>query len=555
MKASDLFVKCLENEGVEYIFGVPGEENLDLLESISNSSIKYVITRHEQGAAFMAATYGRLTGKAGVVSTTLGPGALNTLNGLAFAKAAGIPLVLITAQNGIRHNRKENDYQYVDIVNVMEPITKWNRSITAATWIPKIVRKAFKAAQSERPGATHIELPEDIAEEEVEDIQPLPVYKVRRPAPDPKAIKQAAEILRNSKSPVILAAGGAMRNLVSKQLLEFVNKTGTYVIHTPMGKGAFPDSHEKSLYTIGIQAHDYVNYALDHADTIITLGYYTQEYYPKVWNKNKDKKIIHIDFIDAEIDNFYSPNIEIVGDVSHTLWALGEELISSDLPKWDTEYFGKLKKFLDKKYEEEKNQPGYPLKPQKIVDSLQNALDKDSILVHDNGMHKFWIGRLYKCELPNTVLVDNAFATMGGGVPGAIVAKMINPDKKVVSIVGDGGFGMSGMEFEIAVRENLNVVFLVWVDNSYGMVKWHQEKSGGQFKTFGVDFKNPDFVKFAESFGGIGYHVDKDSDLEEILNKAFTHKDKPVIISVPVDYSENLKVLTNELKNKKDPIN
>ena len=543
VKASDLFVECLEQEGVEVVFGVPGEETLDFLESLRKSKIKFILARDEQAAAFMAATYGRLTGKAGVVLATLGPGAINLINGVAFANLAGIPLVALTAQNGIRDNIKENDFQFVDVIEVFRPVTKWNKSISAGKWIPKSVRTAFKIAEAERPGATHLELPEDVMAEEVSGASVLHKNSVRRPAPDSLAIEQAVEMLKNAKRPIIIAASGGVRKRVDKQLAELVAKTGLYVVHTQMGKGLLSDSDSHSLFAIGIHKSDYAHCGLHSADVVMTIGYHIGEYIPRVWNPLKDKKIIHVDFTESGVDNYYNPDVELVGDIADSLSVLTKRLGKE---KWDLAYFKRVRSFLEKELSKNNLDSSFPLKPQRILHDLRQALGKSDIVIHDNGMHKIWAARHFPVYEPNTFLVDNALASMGGGLPSAIAAKILYPQKKVVAVVGDGGFMMNSQELETAVRLGLNVVVLLWNDNGFGMVRWHQEKSKGHFKVFGVNYNNPDFVKYAESYGAVGMRVNKASELAKALETAFKQK-KPVVIEVPVDYSENAK-LSEELE-------
>jgi len=537
MKASDLFVKQLEEEGVEYIFGLPGEENLDFLESLRTSKIKVIITRHEQTAAFMAATYGRLIGKAGVCFSTLGPGATNLVTGVAHAQLIGAPFISISGQKAIRGNRQAK-FQLIDIVSMMRPITKDAVTIIDPAAIPTIVRNAFKLAQAERPGAVHLELPEDVAGTDTAAV----VQKrgmVRRPAPDGKALLRAAEMVNKAKNPLIILSSGANRNLITKQLMQFIQQTGIYAVHTQMGKGVLSDASEYSLFATGIHRRDYVNCGIDRADLIITIGYNIVEYPPFVWNKNLDKKIINIDFTEAMVDAYYNPDIEVIGDISCALRQLGE-LIS---PRKNGETFKAIREFLDKKLAPVHTKT-YPLTPQEVVWRVRDAMAHEDILTLDNGIYKLWFSRLYRTYRPNTFLLDNALATMGAGLPSAIAAKMVHPDRKVLTVVGDGGFMMNSRELETALRCKAPVVVLVLNDNGFGFIKWEQQAKG--FENFGLDYTNPDFVKYAESYGAVGIKVQKGDDLTAILKKAFD-LNTVVLVECPVDYSMNYEMFSREL--------
>jgi len=539
MKASDLFVKQLEEEGVEYIFGLPGEENLDLLESLRTSSIKVIITRHEQAAAFMAATYGRLTGKAGVCFSTLGPGATNMVTGVAHAQLIGAPLVSISGQKAIRSNWQAR-FQLIDVVNLMRPITKDSISIVDPSTLPTILRNAFKMAQAERPGAVHVELPEDVAESQTDAV----VQKrglVRRPAPDTKTIIRAAEMINTAQRPLIILSSGANRNLITRQLMQFIEKTGIYAVHTQMGKGVLSDASEYSLLATGIHKRDWVNCGIDRADTIITIGYNIVEYPPYVWNSHLDKKIINIDFAEAEVDKYYDPDIEIIGDISCSLRQLGELIMG----RKNDETFKSIREFLNRKLSLDfKNR--YPLTPQEIVWHAREALSHEDILTLDNGIYKLWFSRLYRTYKPNTFLLDNALATMGAGLSAGIMAKMLRPDRNVLAVVGDGGFMMNSQELETALRHNVPLVVLILNDNAFGFVKWEQQSKG--FASFGLDYSNPDFVKYAESYGAVGMKVKGEDSLSELLRRAFSLK-KLVLIECPVDYSVNYETFSRDLAN------
>ena len=536
MKASDLFVKCLENEEVEYIFGIPGEENEDIMLSLIDSKIKFIATRHEQGAAFMAAIYGKLTGKAGVCLSTLGPGAMNLTTGLADAHLGNMPVVAITGQAGLHRFHKEN-FQFIYVVRSFRPITKWNTSITIATAIPEAVRKAFKIAEMERPGPTHLELPEDIAKKEV-DLIPLIKTRVRRPSADSKAIEQAIEMIKAAKHPLILAGNGCIRTRVSNQLNKFVEERGIPIVHTQMGKGAISDKSEYSLFTTGIHAKDYYVCGFDRADLVITLGYNIVEFAPVHWNKSKERKILHIDVIQSEVDEYYNPDLEVIGDISGTLQDLGEKLKAH--PKNNPEYFFRLRKTIVADHEEKSDDNSFPLKPQKIVYDIRKSLGDSDILISDVGMHKIWAARMYKTYEPNTCIIDNGLCSMGIALPGAIGAKLVHPDRKVVAVCGDGGFMMNSQEIETAVRIGTPIVIVIFNDSKYGMIEWKQQMH--HEKTYGIDFTNPDFVKYAESFGAKGYRVKKAEDFSKMLKDALKQK-TVCIIDVPVDYSENLELV------------
>jgi len=542
MKASDLFVKCLEEEKVEYIFAVPGEENLDIVESLRKSKIKLIVNRHEQGSAFMAATYGRLTGKVGVCMSTLGPGATNLVTGIAHAQLGGMPMLAITGQKPIRNNWQAG-FQILDIVNMMKPLTKRATQIQGPTTIPMKIREAFKIATTERQGVCHIELPEDIAEEQVDNkFKPQKPGVVRRPIADKKAIIIATEKIKKSKNPVIIVSSRAQRNMVHDSLRKFCGKTNLYVIHTQLGKGALGDDHKNSLYAFGIHKMDYVNCVVQKSDLIITIGFSKVEHPPSVWNKNMNKEILHIDFTAANPDTYYNPAVELIGDIATNLDLLSEELKNY---KHDGKYCKKIKKELEHKlFIEGAKGNSFPLKPRKIVADCRKVLGKEDIICMDNGIYKLWFSRHYKTYNIGTFLLDNTLATMGAGLPSAMAAKLVNPKKKVLAVVGDGGFMMNSQELETAVRLKLNVVVLILNDNAYGFIKWKQKNM--KFKNYGLDLKNPDFVKYAESYGAKGFRIKKASDLISILNKAFKEK-VPVVIECPIDYSENFKVFGTEL--------
>ena len=538
MKASDLFVKQLEEEGVEYLFGLPGEENLDLLESLRTSHIKVIVTRHEQAAAFMAATYGRLTGKAGVCFSTLGPGATNLVTGIAHAQLIGAPVVAITGQKALRDNWQAR-FQLVDVVSLMRPITKLAVSIADPSTVPTVLRNAFKLAQAERPGAVHVELPEDVADSRTDAVVQKPGHG-RRSAPDPKAIDGAADLINSSRHPLLILSAGANRKLVSKEILAFVERTGIHVVHTQMGKGVLSDHSPYSLFATGIHKRDYVNCGIDRADVIITVGYNIVEYPPYVWNRDLEKKIIHLDFTEAAVDRYYNPKIELDGDVAAALRALGPKV-----HKRDDTLFKDLRGFLLEKLAAPCD-PTFPPMPQEVVCHVREVMADDDIVTLDNGIYKLWFSRLYKTFKPNTFLLDNALATMGAGLPAAIAAKLLHPERKVLAVVGDGGFMMNAQELETALRLNVPVVVLVLNDNAFGFIKWKQENMG--FRHFALDYTNPDFARFAESHGAAGITVRKGDDLAEVLRKAFALR-KVAVVECPIDYSVNYETFSKEIED------
>jgi len=539
MKASDLFVKQLEEEGVEYIFGLPGEENLDFLESLRTSKIKLILTRHEQTAAFMAATYGRLTGRAGVCFSTLGPGATNLVTGVAHAQLIGAPFVSISGQKALRENRQAR-FQLIDVVSILRPITKHSISIVDPSMIPTILRNAFKLAQAERPGAVHVELPEDVAASETTAAVQKRGY-MRRSSADSEVIDKAVAMINRAEHPLIMLSSGANRKLITRQLEQFIKKTGIYAVHTQMGKGVLSDESEYSMFATGIHRRDYINCGIDRADLIITIGYNIVEYPPYLWNKNLDKGIINIDFVEAESDKYFNPDIEVVGDIALSLRLIGEKVVC----KKNGSVFKSMREFLSGKLAPDFNKL-YPPTPQEIVWHVRETLGHEDILTLDNGIYKLWFARLYKTFRPNTFLVDNALATMGAGMPAGLAAKMLHPDRKVLTVVGDGGFMMNSGEIETALRYNIPLVILLLNDNAFGFIKWEQQTKG--FRSFGLDYSNPDFVKFAESFGAVGMKVKEGDSLSELLRKAFALK-TVVLIECPVDYSVNYELFSKELAN------
>ncbi|MBI3352841.1 MAG: acetolactate synthase large subunit [Nitrospirae bacterium] len=534
MKSSDLFVQCLEKEGVRFIFGLPGEENIDLLDSISRSSLQFIPTRHEQGAAFMADVYGRLTGRAGVCLSTLGPGATNLATGIADANLDHAPLVAITAQAGLDRAHKES-HQYVNIVESFRPLTKWNARIEKPANIPEVVRKAFKLAQTEKPGACHIEYPEDIAKENTEGV-PLVSESFRRPSPDRESLRQAAQLIDQSHHPVILAGNGVVRGKGSETLLRFSKKTNIPVANTFMGKGVVPVDYDLSLLSIGLQAHDYVSFGFDRADLIIAVGYDLVEYSPYRWNGQKDKKIIHIDFLPAEVDAYYQPRVEVVGDIGEAL----NRLLKEVKVVHDPESARILRREILKSFEEGIQDCRFPMNPERIIYELREMMKPEDILISDVGVHKLLIARHFRAHHPNTVIISNGFAAMGIALPGAIAAKLIYPEKKIVTVSGDGGFLMNCQELETAVRLKLPIVNVVFRDDGYGLIQFKQEKEFGH--SFGIELGNPNFLKLAESFGAKGYSIDSANGFKPALKEALREKG-PVVIDIKVDYRETFNKL------------
>lgn len=540
MKASDLFVKALENEGIEYIFGIPGEENLDMLESLRTSKIKLVVTRHEQAAGFMAATYGRLTGNPGVCISTLGPGATNFVTAAAYAQLGAMPMMMITGQKPIKKS-KQGSFQIVDIVQMMKPITKFTKQIVNANNIPALVRKAVKLSMEERPGAVHLEFPEDIADEQV-DAQVFAVSKVRRPVAEEKAIIAAAEMIKAAKSPLLLIGAGANRKLTSKMLTEFVDKLGIPFFTTQMGKGVIDERHARHLGTASLSANDYLHCAIDKADLIINVGHDVIEK-PPFFMKHDGAKVIHVNFLPAEPDQVYFPQLEVVGDIANAIWQLTEKLEVQS--SWDFNYFMSMKAKIDEHIAAMENDGRFPLAPQRIVADVRKLMPDNGIIALDNGMYKLWFSRNYRAYERNTVLLDNALATMGAGLPSGMMAKMVYPDRKVLVIAGDGGFMMNSQEIETAVRLGLDLVVMIINDSGYGMIKWKQAGMG--FENYGLDYQNPDFVKYAKSYGAQGHRVESADDLLPTLEKAFK-KGGVHVVEVPVDYTENDRVFNKELQ-------
>jgi len=540
MKATDLMVKALENEGVEYIFGIPGEENLDFLNSLVDSKIKLILTRHEQAAGFMAATYGRLTGKPGVCLSTLGPGATNFVTASAYAQLGAMPLVMLAGQKPIRKS-KQGRFQIVDVVGLMKPITKYSEQVVDAGNIPSMVRDAFRVAMEERPGAVYIELPEDIAAE-YSDAEIFEVVDHRRPDADEKAIQEAIAMIETAERPLLLIGAGANRKTTGEALTDFIDKTGIYFFNTQLGKGVVDERHEKFIGTAALSDHDFLHCAIDRADLIINVGHDVIEKPPFFMEKG-GKKVIHVNFFAAHIDDVYFPQLNVVGDISTSIKRMTSK-ITIDTSR-DFSYFERVQDevehHLSKYFEDDR----FPMLPQHLVSLLRDKLDSKDIVTLDNGVYKIWFARNYKCYSPNTLLLDNALATMGAGLPSAMAAKQLYPDKKVVSINGDGGFMMNSQELETAVRMKLDLVVIILNDSAYGMIKWKQEGMG--FKNFGLDYKNPDFVKYADSFGAFGHRPTSAKEFSSMLDSALSSKGVH-LIDLPIDYSLNHSILNVLIK-------
>ena len=544
MKAAELFVNCLENEGVEFIFGVPGEENVDIMDALIESPIRFITTRHEQGAAFMADVYGRLTGKAGVCLSTLGPGATNLITGVADADMDRAPLVAIAGQGATTRMHKES-HQILDLVNMFEPITKYATQIREPEIVTEIVRKAFKVAQTEKPGACFIDFPENIAAAEVAGKRPIEVQKPYTSAPPDFKIEQAAGIISAAKCPIILAGNGVIRSGASESLVTFAEVLHIPVATTFMAKGAIPFSHELSLGTIGLKAKDWISFGFEKADVVICIGYDMVEYHPEQWNPDCCKLIVHIDISPAEVDEHYIVEAGVLGDLGEALRAIAwKARPRKGYP------LQPLRQAIVREMAQDAEDDAFPVKPQRIVWELRKALDAEDILISDVGAHKMWIGRMYAAERPNTCIISNGFASMGIAVPGAIAAKLAYPELRVVAATGDAGFMMNSQEIETALRIGTPLVILIWNDSEYGLITWHQLRRFG--RPSHIDFKNPNFVKYAESFGAKGYRVERTADLAAILKQALADE-TVAIIDCPVDYSENMK-LTEKLSNLKSPV-
>ncbi|OBH45543.1 acetolactate synthase large subunit [Mycobacterium mantenii] len=539
-KAAELIVKCLENEGVSVVFGVPGEENIRFVQALAASPIRYVLTRHEQAASFMAEMYGRVTGRAAVVSATLGPGAINMQLGVADATTNSTPLVAISAQVGHDREFKES-HQYVDLVSMFAPITRWSAGIPTPRAIPEMVRKAFKLAESERPAAVYLAVPEHIDADDTDyDLGPLPRNVVRADAPAPRQVARAVDVLRQAKHPVLLAGHGAARADATKALVRFSEEFGIQVANTFHGKGVMPDDHPNSIGTLGFMRHDYVNFGFDNADAVITVGYELQEFDPVRINPQADKKIIHIHRFPAEVDAHYSVDVGIIGDISDSLNALTDALSGHSFDHADEVPGSGL---LTEEFERGQQDSRYPLAPARVVADTRAALGRSDIVLVDTGATKMWMARLYPTYERNTCLISNGLSTMSFALPGALGVKLAQPETKVLAVVGDGAFLMNSQEIETAVRERIPLVVLIWEDGGYGLIEWKMDLELGAH--YYVKFNNPDVVTYAESFGAKGYRINSAEELLPTLRTALAD-DGVSLISCPVDYSENLR-LTDRL--------
>ena len=542
MKASDLFIKALESEGVEYIFGIPGEENLDFLDSLSRSNIKLILTRHEQAAGFMAATYGRLTGKAGVCLSTLGPGATNFVTAAAYAQLGGMPMMMITGQKPVKSS-KQGQFQIVDVVDMMRPLTKYTQQLVSSANIPSRVREAFRLAQEEKPGAVHLELPEDIAAEQTDE-SVIAASIVRRPTAEEKAINEAVTRIARAKHPLLIVAAGANRKLTCNVLRGFIEKFGIPVVTTQMGKGVIDERSALFLGNAALSSGDFVHRAIEAADLIINVGHDVVEK-PPFFMDADGVDVIHVNFSTAAVDPVYFPQIEVVGDIANSIWEISQRLEAQS--HWDFTRFLEIRAAGEQQVLEGADDDRFPVIPQRLVADVRTATEGRGIVALDNGVYKIWFARNYKAHAPNTVLLDNALATMGAGLPSAMAAKMVHPDRMVTAICGDGGFMMNSQELETAVRLGLHIVVVILRDNAYGMIKWKQANMG--LANFGLDYGNPDFVKYAQSYGAQGHRVEKTADLLKTLNAC--HADPGVhVIEVPVDYSDNDRILNHEIKER-----
>ena len=543
MKASDLFVKCLEEEGIEYIFGVPGEENADFMMSLDKSSkIKFILTRHEQGAAFMAEIYGRLTGNPAGCLGTLGPGATNLITGVADSNMDRAPMLVFTGQGSSQRLHKES-HQIMDVVKMFGPVTKWATSILHPDTIAEIIRKAVRLARTEKPGAVHIELPEDVAKMETDTV-PLKPIRFRRSVPDDKVVDKAFDAIKNAKRPIILAGNGCIRKRASKQLRRFCEQTGIGVISTFMAKGSVDMDADYCLYTIGLGTKDRVGLAIDDADVVLTLGFDMVEYHPNLWNPSGAKNIIHADFLPAEIDANYLPELELIGDLAHTLWMFNERVEKSGGLQFDLARQAEIREEMAADLAEHAGDETVgSIRPQKALWDARQVLGPEDILLSDVGAHKMWIARHYHCHEPNTCLIPNGFCSMGFALPGAIAASLVYPERRILAIAGDGGFLMNLQEMETAKRLNSNLVVLVWEDGGYGLIAWKQEN---EFKRHtDLSFGNPDWLELASAFGWHGHRVENSVDLQSTLENAF-NETGPSLVVIPIDYREN-QLLTKKL--------
>lgn len=540
MNAAELFVRALEAEGVTYVFGIPGEENLDVLEALRTSRIRLILTRHEQAAGFMAAIHGRLTGRAGVCLSTLGPGATNFVTAAAYAQLGAMPMLMITGQKPIKAS-KQGHFQIVDVVDMMRPLTKYTRQIVSADTIPARVREAFRCAEEERPGAAHLELPEDIARDPG-DAPLIEPAATRRPIADDKAIHRAVAALSGAKRPLLMIGAGANRKLTSKMLRQLVDHTGIPFFTTQMGKGVLDETHPLWLGNAALSDGDFVHRAIERADCIVNCGHDVVEK-PPFFMRGGGRVVVHVSFSSAQVDSVYFPQIEVVGDIANAIWRIKEAL--EPQPHWDFSFFHSVREHLDEHLLRRASDDRFPIHPARVVADVRRVMPDDGIVCLDNGIYKLWFARAYRCRMPNTLLLDNALATMGAGLPSAIAAKIVQPDRRVLAVCGDGGFMMNSQELETAVRLGLDLVVLVLRDDAYGMIRWKQAHMG--LPDYGMALGNPDFVRYAESYGARGHRPASAADLARIVERAF-QAGGVHLVDVPVDYSENDLILNREIR-------
>ena len=540
-KASDLFIECLEEEGVEYVFGVPGEENLDFLDSLSRSTkIRLILTRHEQGAGFMAATYGRHTGKTGVCLATLGPGATNLVTAAAYAQLGGMPILMVTGQKPIKKS-KQGRFQILDVVSMMGPITKYTHQLASSDNIPSRIREAFRLAEEEKPGATHLEFPEDVADEHT-DSMPIKRSLARRPSAEEKAVRAAVKKLEAARSPILVIGAGANRKLTGRMLLQFVERTGIPFLTTQLGKGVIDETHPLFVGCAALSAGDFVHRAIEAADLIVNVGHDVIEK-PPFFMKNGSTEVIHISTRSAEVDPVYFPQVEVIGDIANAIWQMKNDIVPSG--GWDFARMLAARKAEVEHTAALEQDARFPIFPAHLVKRIREAMPANGIICLDNGVYKIWFARDYPARQQNTVLLDNALATMGAGLPSAMASAMVYPERKVLAICGDGGFMMNSQEMETAVRLELNLTVLILNDGSYGMIRWKQANMG--FKDWGLTYGNPDFVKYAEAYGASGHRVESAAHLPELLKQCL---DTPGVhlIDCPVDYADNDQILNKDIK-------